>query len=78
MKLKIFKPFKTRKEGTIQLSLRQAPDGVIELVVYDRFGCDYGSANHILDITEEGIELHNGLSYDIGLPVDADQQVVIV
>lgn len=62
MKLKLYKPGKIRKEGTLQFQLREGLEGELELVVYDNEGSTYDYAQHVLDITENGIKLIGNLS----------------
>lgn len=78
MKLKLYKPGKIRKEGTIQFELRKGGSGELELVVYDNEGGDYDYANRVLDITKYGIVIHQGLSEDCGLPLNGHGQAVQV
>lgn len=68
MKLKLYKPGKIRKEGTIQFQLREGCNGEIELVVYDNEGGTYDYAQHVLDITPDGIKLIANLSEYCELP----------
>lgn len=77
MKLKVFNNKKEKKKDkNIYLKLKKDINGVI-VVVVDKEGVEVVSGN-LLNITNQGIILHDGINENLGFVLNTHKQLLVI